>query len=187
MKLLSAGLMAALAASALPARAAPAQVIIIRHGEKPDTGPDLDAQGYQRAAALVGFFESNPAVTRYGPPVAIYAMDPKDEDGSMRPIETVTPLADALKLTIDHDYLKDQLPQLVSDIMADKDYDGKMVLVCWEHKVIPDLVRDFGWESPPKWPGGSVFDQAWILDFDASGTVSSFQVVPEHVLPGDSD
>jgi hypothetical protein len=187
MNKISAALIAAVAASAmaLPACAAPAQVIIIRHGEKPSTGNELSPQGFQRADALVGFFEHNPAVTQYGAPVAIYAMDPKDADGSLRPIETVTPLANALGLTIDHDYVKDQLPALVSDIMANPAYDGKMVLICWEHKVIPTLVQDFGWSAAPDAWSGSVFDQAWVLDFDG-GKVSSFQIVPEHLLPGDS-
>ena len=180
-------LMAALAAStaALPARAAPAQVIIIRHGEKPSAGNELSPQGFQRAEALVGFFEHNPAVTQYGAPVAIYAMDPKDVDGSLRPIETVTPLAKALGLTIDHDYVKAQLPEMVSDILTNPAYDGKMVLICWEHNMIPPLVKDLGWSTAPDAWSGSVFDQAWVLNFDG-GKASSFQIVPEHLLPGDS-
>src|SRR5665213_1161111 len=80
------------------ASATPAQIVIIRHGEKPKSGPDLDARGYQRAHALVGFFEKNPAMLRFGRPVAIYAMapktqvDPSDDEGSLRAIETVQPL-----------------------------------------------------------------------------------------------
>ena len=187
MSKISAALIAALAASAsaLPARAAPAQVIIIRHGEKPDTGNELSPQGFQRADALVGFFEHNPAVTRYGAPAAIYAMDPKDVDGSLRPIETVTPLAKALGLAINHDYMKEQLPELVSAVMTNPAYDGKTVLICWEHKMIPPMAQDFGWNAAPTAWAGSVFDQAWVLSFDG-GSASSFQIVPEHVLPGDS-
>ena len=168
------------------ASAAPAQVVIIRHGEKPPEGDELDERGWQRARALVEFFKSSPRVTRHGAPAAIYAMDPKAGGGSLRPIQTVTPLAQSLGLGIDHRYKKDQLPELVKLIMEDRRLDGRMVLVCWEHKVIPTLLRDFGWSSgPDKWKG-SVFDRAWVLNFQ-DGKPTSFEDVPEHVLPGDSE
>jgi hypothetical protein len=112
-------------------------------------------------------------------------MNPNDEDGSMRPIETVTPLARALGLTIKHGYTRKKLVQLVQDIMGNADYEGKMVLICWEHKVIPALVQTFqdnGWNAnsaavPDKWPG-DVFDQAWILNFAGN---PSFQIIPEDI------
>jgi hypothetical protein len=182
------GFLVLLAGLAFNARleATPAQVIIIRHAEKPSTGNELNAQGWRRANALVGFFEKNPAVTRYGTPVAIYAMDPGDEDGSERPIQTVTPLAKDLGLAIQHPFPKNDLDKLVKAVLENPDYNQHMVLICWEHHVIPDLVETFGWEdAPKKWPG-SVFDQAWVLDFSQDQVVS-FQDVPENVLPGDSD
>ena len=182
------GLLSSLAVASLLASAAfaaPAQVIIIRHAEKPDTGPDLNDRGYQRADALVGFFENDPAATRYGTPAAIYAMAPKGDGGSLRAIETVTPLAKNLGLKVDADYKKDQLSQVVRDIMGNPKYAGKMVLVCWEHKVIPSLAQAFGWTSAPDSWAGAVFDRAWVLDF-AGDKVTAFRDVPEHVLPGDS-
>jgi hypothetical protein len=178
----------AVLAAAVPAAAAPAQVIIIRHGEKPASGPDLDEQGYARAQALVDFFEHAPSVTRFGPPAAIYAMDPKDADGSQRPIETVTPLADALHLAIDADYKREKIPELVHDVMTNAAADGRTVLICWEHKAIPDIARAFGVASPPDWKG-KVFDRAWVLTYKGTvegSAVWDFADVPEHVLPGDS-
>ena len=77
--------------------ATPAQVLIIRHAEKPASGPDLSPQGYQHAQELVSYFESNPEVTQYGRPFAIYAMANNSADSGLRPIETVTPLAHALR------------------------------------------------------------------------------------------
>jgi len=178
-------LAAALSCAAASALAAPAQVIVIRHGEKPDSGPDLDEQGYARAQALVGFFENNIAVNQF-PIAAIYAMDPKDEDGSQRPIETVTPLANALHLAIDHDYKRKQIPQMASDILGNSAYDGKTVVICWEHHAIPDIVDAFGWTSAPqKWKGSS-FDRAWVLTFTGD-KVTAFADVPERVLPGDTN
>ncbi|NNN05524.1 MAG: histidine phosphatase family protein [Elusimicrobia bacterium] len=176
---------AALLAAARPAWAAPAQVIVIRHGEKPPSGPDLDEQGYARAQALVGFFQNNPAVTQFGTPAAIYAMDPKGPNGSLRAIETVTPLAQALGLSINKDYKRKDIPQLVQDILSNSAYDGKTVLICWEHRVIPDIVDAFGWTSAPQSWAGSSFDRAWVLTFTGD-RVTDFVDVPEHVLPGDS-
>ncbi len=167
------------------ASAAPAEVIIIRHGEKPPAGNELNERGQERAKALVNFFETNPAVTRYGTPTAIYAMAPDETDGSVRAIQTVTPLAESLGLTIHENFTKDQLKELVTDIMSNPDNDGKMVLICWEHHVIPTLVEDFGWGSAPQNWKNNIFDRAWILDFTGD-QVTSFKNMPEHVLPGDS-
>jgi hypothetical protein len=174
-----------MAVLARAAEAAPARVIIIRHAEKPATGGDLLVpQGVCRADALAKTFPA-----QFGTPAAIYAMNPNDADGSMRPIETVTPLADSLGLAIDHDYTRKKLSQLVQDIMGNDSYQGKLILICWEHKVIPDLVQAFqdnGWNSnSATWPGkwsGDIFDQAWILSFSGS---PSFQIIPENI-PQDS-
>lgn len=170
--------------------AAPAQVLIIRHAEKPETGDDLSPEGYKRAEALVPYFESNPAVTRYGTPVAIYAMKPADDgsgDESRRPIETVTPLAQSLGLRIQANYTRKELQPLVDEIMSTPAYDGKMVLICWEHKKIDTLAKDFGVRpKPDAWPD-EVFDKVWELDFSAKdGKLTNFREFSQDVMPGDT-
>ncbi|MCX5788807.1 MAG: histidine phosphatase family protein [Elusimicrobia bacterium] len=179
------GAVAAVWLFAWPADAAPAQVIIIRHGEKPAVGSHLCPRGVCRADALAAVFPR-----QFGTPAAIYAMKPSSEEGSMRAIETVTPLARALNLTINTSYTRKQLQPLVDDIMKNPACQGQMVLISWEHKVIPALVQTFcagGAASgacdpvPVKWPG-SVFDQAWILNFNGV-QVSSFKVIPEKIGP----
>lgn len=185
---------AAILMCSISAFAAPAQVILIRHGEKPAQGNELNAQGFQRANALVKYFQTDPAVTRYGTPVAIYAMAPKNATGSIRAIQTVTPLAAALKLTINKDYMRDQADELVKAIMENPEYDGRMVLVCWEHSVLVDIaaaLAAYGGSDqavkdalPVSW-AGQVFDRAWVLSFTGN-KVTSFLDAPEHVLPGDS-
>ena len=97
----------------------------------------------------------------------------------------MTPLAEKLGLTINSNYLRDDLKPLIAEIMGNPAYEGKLVLICWEHTVIPTMVDDFGWTSAPQSWSGKVFDRAWILDFNGD-SVFSFQDVPEHVLPGDS-
>jgi hypothetical protein len=172
---------------ALPICAGPAQVVIIRHGEKPEHGNNLDERGKERAEALVGFFKDNPGVLEYGTPVAIYAMKPGPDDESQRPIETVEPLAKALDLKIHAEFGHDEYPKMAEEIKNSAEYDGKMVLICWEHKVIPQIAKALGVESAPaKWHG-NVFDRVWVVSYSMDGEVKSFRNLPQHLLPGDSE
>lgn len=182
-------------AIAAPAFAAPAQVILIRHAEKPEYGNELSEKGYKRAEALVNFFRTAPAVTGYGTPVAIYAMAPKNEDSSVRAIQTVKPLANALAITLNTGFTRGQAHKLVADIMENPKYTGRMVLVCWQHGHLTDIVRELAEYSPygpaapvalpAAWPDSS-FDRAWIIDL-YRGRVLSFKDVPQRLLPGDSN
>ncbi|MDP2864789.1 MAG: histidine phosphatase family protein [Elusimicrobiota bacterium] len=186
---------AAALACAAPAFAAPAQVIIIRHAEKQEYGNQLSEKGYRRADALVKFFLSVPAVTGYGTPVAIYAAAPKNEDSSIRAIQTVKPLARALGITLNTGFTRGQAHKLVKDIMENPKYTGRMVLVSWQHGHIPDIVRELAEYSsygpaaqvtlPAVWPDAS-FDRVWIIDL-YRGRVLSFKDIPQRLLPGDSN
>ncbi len=169
-----------------PEALGPAQVILIRHAEKPETGPDLSDRGRERAQALVDFFKTNPAVTRHGVPAAIYAGAPVSEGKSLRPIETVTPLSQSLGIKINENFTRETGAQMANDVMHNPDCAGKTALICWNHGNLPDLLKNFGWDSGPgKWPGGDVFDRVWILNFE-NGKPVSFEDIPQHLLPGDS-
>lgn len=185
-------LVAALLLGAGAAFAAPAQVVLIRHAEKPADGPELSAQGFRRADALVKLFKNSPALNRYGTPAAIYAAAPKHEDSSVRSIQTVTPLARALRIDIDTRFTRGQTNKIVRDIMEDPAYDGRMVLVCWQHTNLVEIAQNLAaYNNSPRldlplvWPDGS-FDRAWILDLK-NGRVTAFKDLPQRLLPGDSD
>ena len=167
------------------AQAAPAHVVIFRHGEKPSTGSDLSPQGYRRAQALVGYFADNPTIRALGKPAAVFAMSPHGPNGTLRPIETVTPLADALGLSVVKDFEKKQVNQLVDRIMNDPTLDDQTVVICWEHSYILNIVQAFGYDSAPDVWQSSVFDRTWILGFTGE-RVTSFQDVPQKLLSGDS-
>jgi hypothetical protein len=53
----------------------PAQIILIRHAEKPadPEDPHLSEAGVKRAERLVSFITNDPAMTRFGLPVAVFA------------------------------------------------------------------------------------------------------------------
>ena len=175
-------LCAALAASAV---AAPAEVILIRHGEKPEDGPTLNARGYERARALPQLFETDARVLAFGRAVALFSARPAKAGGSVRSIETLEPTAKALGVAIDTRFTKDDIAALVRAVLTNPAYDGKTVLVCWEHKKIPGIVRAFGWAGAPAGWNDAVFDRLWILDFDGAKPVR-FRDLPQRLLPGDA-
>lgn len=173
------------------AYAEPAQVILIRHAEKQPGEPVLSAKGYKRAALLKDFFLEEAAVTQYGAPAAIYAAAPKNEDSSIRSIQTVTPLAKVLGLDIDDSYTRGQTGKLVREIMETPAYDGRMVLVCWQHDNLVKIAYGLAeYNNSPRvniplvWDDGS-FDRVWILDLK-NGRVTAFKDIPQRLLPGDS-
>lgn len=165
--------------------AMPAQVILIRHAEKPagEETNGLSERGWQRAHALVDFFTQEKAVLRYGPPVAIYGFGPHRPGASVRGIQTVQPLADALSMRVIKDYTRDETKAAAYEILNAPAYDGKMVLICWQHDNLRNFATALGFADAPKW--GKVFDRAWILDY-AQGRVVGFSDIPQRLLPGDS-
>lgn len=167
--------------------ATPAQVLLIRHAEKPedDNEPNLSARGKERAEALVSVFTSNPAMLEFGKPVAIYAAKPK-EGGSVRSIETVTPLAKHLGVEVRAEYMADEVKDAAKEILKKRSYDGKTVLIAWPNDEIPKFARKLGAEDAPKDWKKKVFDRVWKLTFSADGSVQ-FANIPQKALPGDSN
>jgi hypothetical protein len=164
------------------AEAKPAQVIIIRHAEKPPVGHHLSPQGRRRAAALVPYFLETPEVTRFKTPVAVYAQKSTPEHLSHRPVETVKGLAMALGLELIQ-VPRGEYARMVAEINAKAEYEGKMVLICWEHHAMRGLARAFGVKDAPNYPDNA-FDRTWVLTFgDGKPT---FQELRQKLMYGDS-
>ena len=79
----------------------PAQVVFLRHAEKPEVGAELNERGRARAGALVELLTHDARALEHGPAVAIFAMRPHGKKGSVRAIQTMEPTARALGLTTD--------------------------------------------------------------------------------------
>jgi hypothetical protein len=142
-------------------RAEPRQVILIRHGEKPEQGDGLSLKGLERAAALVPFLSQRDGDRSV--PCAIFAQGPTSKRTSQRPVETVAPLAQSLGIqvkTFHHSAVAD----MVKQVLSNRKYDGKTVLICWEHHGIPDIATAMGVQKVPEWPG-QVYDRLWIVTF----------------------
>ncbi|MGZ3745273.1 MAG: histidine phosphatase family protein [Pseudobdellovibrionaceae bacterium] len=164
--------------------AVPAKVVLIRHGEKPSNEqPDLNSMGCERAYQLPIFF------SKWSHIGAIYAQQPSDVGSSIRPIETLTPTALQLNLKINNTYHKDEIVNLASEILESPNLNGKVVIIAWEHKMIPEIAEHLGIqlnENLLKWPS-SVFDQAWVISFDEKSSSPVLDIMAEHVLPTDID
>jgi hypothetical protein len=172
--------------AASAALAQPAEIIIIRHADKPLDGNHLSLRGRERAAALVPYFLETPELLEFKTPVAIYAQAAKKNTSSMRSIETVKPLADALKLPIIETYLRDDYRKMLTEIMASKEYEGHTVLICWEHNVIIEIAKELGAENvPASWPG-STYDRTWVISLKP-GQNPRFKDLPQKIMYGDSE
>ena len=178
------------------------RIMLIRHGEKPDTPPphgidhngdhdmqSLTVKGWQRAGALACFFAPT-----HGPlqspllstPQAIFAAPPggtgSDESQSHRPVETVTPLAKKLGLTLGTSFGKGMEAQVAQAAMASQG----AVLICWQHKdlhLIANAILGNATTAPQSWPGDR-FDIVWICDLGQDGSYS-FTQLPQMLLSGD--
>ena len=170
-----------------------AKIMLIRHAEKPEGESDpglmpsgvenpraLSLAGWKRANALVGLFRPADGALPRSPlakPNSLFASGSE----SLRPKQTVAPLAAALNLAV-RSFLKGQQVELVAAAQKAED----PVLISWQHEGIPDiaaLIRGGTEGVPPRWPG-HVYDLVWVFELQASGAWS-FKQVPELVMPGD--
>ena len=145
----------------------PAQIILIRHADKPadPKNPHLSPAGVKRAEELVSFITTDPTMTRLGLPVAVFATQTTKDDNGQRTQETVAPLARALKLPAQTPYHGKDYAALAKQILSNPAYAGKTVLICWNHEYIPQLAAALGvTPEPPKWKG-SVFDRVYVITY----------------------
>ncbi|TPX65185.1 hypothetical protein SpCBS45565_g05358 [Spizellomyces sp. 'palustris'] len=188
----------------------PTTILLIRHAEKlpwssgmaptalqkseyVDTHV-LSPKGYERAQALAAYFLHREEILQLlerRPWGAVVAQNVDEVGGwglSLRPKETVEPLAKALEpLKVPfHLYTKSSLPSLVQ-LLRSGLYKDRTVLISWAHQQLPDLVKALGVpdDKVPKW-NKKRFDVTWVVDFDGKGGVE-FRQVPQRLLYGDED
>jgi hypothetical protein len=160
-------------------------VLIIRHAEKPESGPGLTPAGEARAQAYVGYFEHFSVDGQSMVPNALYAA--ADSKSSMRPRLTITPLSQAMGLPIDSRFADKQTKEM-ADALRNEPH-GNHVLIAWHHGEIPKLIHDLGGDSSAlipgdKWPS-DVFGWVVVLQYDHKGRLVASQVIHEHLMPDD--
>lgn len=176
------------------------KVMLIRHAEKPlgSSRPygvtaegerekeSLTVRGWQRAGALAHLLA--PAEGRLpeqplARPQFLYASKPKRQSGSRRPVETITPLAEKLSISINCDFLRSETEELLEEALAS----GGVVLICWQQEYLPEIAnRILGDETtaPQDWPDDR-YDMIWVLERDPASGRYNFKQVPQLLLTGD--
>lgn len=187
-------IMVTLASLGVPmlASATPAEIILLRHGEKMNHYA-LSSIGERRAQALAEQYLGNNATRSLIPsgekPAALMAI-------TLHTIETMTPTAQSWGLPVTaftvvpekgltkHQKMVEEnlrTQQAVHDIMTNPAYDQKVVVIMWEHKHIANakLEQEFPGQAvtfrqllhlgtfknvPPTWPK-KTFDYFWIIHF----------------------
>lgn len=167
------------------ADALPAQVIIIRHGEKNTITGELTGAGIERVEALSSYLTqpnngpgfvgsaglTNVVLFNYGLPFALFAARPvqRSDDFTVRCIQTLVPTALKLQLPIHSPYGPGQEDQLVQTIFNEPLFNGKNIVICWHHTFIAALITAFGYTPPagivPTYPNR--FDLVWVMTFPA--------------------
>ena len=165
-------------------RGGPARILLIRHAEKERGGAHLSARGYARAEALVNYFCEQPGESELGPPAAIYAAAPKRAGRSVRPFETVAPLAGRLGVPVDLRFNKDQTSELAASLRRDRGLRGRTVLISWTHGSLPALARALGAKAPKRWKY-TIFDRTWRIDY-LDGGAPQLTSLPQRLLAGDA-
>jgi hypothetical protein len=156
-------------------------VFIIRHGEKPESGPGLTIAGQARAQAYAVFFQHY--VIGSSVITLDYLFAAADTPESHRSRLTLEPLAHALGKKIDCEHRDHH--EIVEDILQDKEYNDANVLICWHHGDILALSVDLGVDAsvlPPasNWPAvwpAEVFGWVLQISYDAHG-----KIVPSQTL-----
>src|ERR1051326_4049803 len=165
--------------------AQPAEIVIIRHGEKPEDPKafHLSKRGQERAKALVEFFTKNEQVIRHGLPAALFASRSTPHGHGQRPLETLEPTAKKLHLAIETPYESEEYAKLAAHVLHHGAYRGKTVVICWVHEHMPQLAAALGVSPEPRKWKEHVYDMAYVITY--SGGKAELETIPEKVLPGD--
>jgi hypothetical protein len=172
--------------SASVAGAQPAQIILLRHAEKPDdpAALHLSPRGEERARALVSLLGRNSPYTSNSPVAALYATRVTKHNRSFRTGETLAPLSKDLGLPVSTSFDSDNYSILTTSLLNNPGYRGKTVIVCWTHHDIAQLAGALGVRpQPPPWKE-KIFDRLWIISFAQGRAV--LRDVPQRLLKGDA-
>jgi hypothetical protein len=197
-----------------PANAGPpAQIYIIRHGEKPADPPTPKAppsppfgvditgnqnphsllpRGWQRSGALAVLFAPAVGSPQAGLSTPSTLLSPDyghpDKTQGHRTYQTIEGLSGRIGVHIKTPVAEGQESALARAVVAD--HTG-VVLICWEHHHIPAIATALptvpATQIPAAWPGDR-FDLIWSFTFSpgASPAEYVFSQIPQQLLAGDA-
>jgi hypothetical protein len=175
-----------IACVAQTALARPAQIILLRHAEKPPEhfAVHLDERGEARARALAYFLTTNKVFLSDGPPTALFAPEFTVRGHGRRPYETLQPLAERLHLPIQTPYGSKDAASLANLILNDPALDGKTVVVCWVHEELPALAKKLGVKPEPGAWDSRIYDRIWLISYHKHRAILT--TLAQGLLPGDA-
>jgi broad specificity phosphatase PhoE len=145
-----------------------ARILLMRHAEKigDPMDPHLSAEGYARAAKLADYIPAT-----FGIPQFLFATSISKH--SIRPIETVGPLAAKIGVSIDSTYADQDYGALASQLLSEPRYvgSGSLIVVCWHHGNIPSMARALR-ARPGSYPDpwdSRVFNQILVMTYAGDG------------------
>ena len=193
------------------AYAAPNRIILLRHGEK-ENAYALCNVGQQRSEALSSQFlgkGASQSLFSSSPPAAFFAT-------TLHTLELIAPSANSWNLPIitypalpltgrnnaqTTELINSQTALAAANVMQDPTWNGKTVVMVWEHKHIankkltkefPDLMVDLrqllkldklpeqtAKKIPKTWSGAN-YNFFWIVDYDEKGNPVGFDVVRQN-------
>ncbi len=144
----------------------PARIVIIRHAEKPadERNPHLSERGRLHALEWAKLISSPSGPLGGKVPAALFAPHPTEKRISIRPIETLQPLAEKSRKPVLTPFSAAEVGKLADTVR--REYGGQDVVICWVHEFLPDLVRALGVAAVPQWKGKD-FDSVWEIEFPA--------------------
>ena len=158
---------------------------------------DLTTAAENEFVGIYGSSNIKAGDSTYPTPDFLFATAPTNS--SSRPVETITPTAQALQfflnnpaLTINKKYTNDTsgIQALTSEILQNPNtYGGKIILIAWHHGTIPALTEAFGVPASQlpwsKWPG-TVFDLVFYITWPSPSNQAHLGVFVQELLYGDS-
>ena len=136
----------------------PLRVVIIRHGEKPDSGLNLSCKGYNRSLALPGVITSLFGVPNY---IYVPIIRIGKSTNSVRMYQTIVPIAVKYGLVVNSRHAETDSTGIAADILRKKG----TVLIVWDSKNIPPLARKLGVKKKKlKWNSND-FDTIWVINY----------------------
>lgn len=157
----------------------PLRILIIRHGEKPDSGYNLNCQGWNRAIAL-----PKAIIPQFGIPDLVYVpnMTTGKKTKTVRMYQTVIPMAIKYSLLVNSKYEETDSLEISDNIIHQKG----TVLIVWDKKNIAPLVRNLGIRNTILEWSDKDYDSIWIIEFIKNaegGLVPALRRGRENIVP----
>jgi acid phosphatase (class A) len=162
------------------AHATPAQVILIRHGDKDSQRGDynLSPKGFERALRLGRMI---PAC--FGTPnqIRTFELDPISSKNA-RSYQTAVPLAVATGVNIGIVMgSKTSSANFGEEVLSSKLFDGAKAVFFWEHRHLPDLAKGLGWTTMIPIDADD-YDQLLLLSYSAGSKAPKVERLSQQEL-----